>query len=368
MKKYLLLLAAVIISVGCIAQKKSNGYTLTGTCALLSDNDKVFLCAIGNSLIIADSTFVKDGKFTFTGSIQGADLRVLVALKDDIPVSQALIVLENADISVKMPADNTPPEVLGSRNYDLYTQFSVLMDEYTQKSQSAWEILSDPNSSIDDRIIAKDTFEVYNSKQNAYAAEFIYNNIPNLVSDMLLKYYYQDLSDNDKKRILDKMKKEMPNAPNYQHIIEEMRINASLAVGKQIIDIELNDMDGKPVKLSDIYSKNKYTLIDFWASWCAPCLAEMPNIIHQYALYQSKGFEIYGISLDNNKNNWQAAVKRYYMAWIQVSDLKGWQSAACAKYNVKSIPAMFLVNQKGEIIAKDLRGEALANTLSTLFN
>ena len=368
MKKYLLMLAAVIISAGCFAQKKSNGYTLTGTCALLSDNDKVYLCAIGNSLIIADSAFVKDNKFTFKGSIQGADLHVLVALKDEQPVSQALIVLENADISVTMPVGNTPPVVSGSRNYDLYAQFSVLMEEYTIKSQSAWETLSDPNSSIDDRIIAKDTFEVYNSKKNAYAAEFIYNNIPNLVSDMLLKYYFQDLADNDKNRILEKMKKEMPNSPNYQRSTEEMRIDASLAVGKQIIDIELNDMDGKPVKLSDIYSKNKYTLIDFWASWCAPCLAEMPNIIHQYALYQSKGFEIYGISLDNNKNNWQAAVKRYYMAWVQVSDLKGWQSVACAKFNVKSIPAMYLVNQKGEIVAKNIRGEALANTLSNLFN
>lgn len=368
MKKNLILFAVLLLAISCEAQKQSKEYTLTGTCTLSSDNDKVYLCRIANSgLDIADSNVVQNGSFTFKGSIDCADLRVLVAFKGTSPVSQALIVLENANIQVNMPIGNTSPVVTGSPNYDLYLKFSETMDVYSQKAQQAWALLSDPNTSIDDRVVAKDTFDFYNSKKNAFAAEFIYNNIPNYVSDLLLKYYYSELSDVDKSRILTKMKKEMPNAPTYKAIAEEMRIEAEMAIGKQIKDITLNNMDGKPVKLSDVYSKNKYTLIDFWASWCRPCLMEMPNVIHQYALYHDKGFEIYGISFDNAKANWQACVQRYYMSWIQVSDLKGWQSLAAQQYNIKGIPAMILVDQKGVIVAKNLRGEELANQLEKLF-
>ena len=368
MKKNLLLLAVLLLTIGCEAQKKSKEYSLTGTCTLSNENDKVYLCRIASSgLDIADSTVVQNGTFVFKGSIDGADLRVLVAFKGTSPVSQALIVLENANIQVNMPVGNTSPVVSGSPTYDLYLKFSEEMDVYTTKAQQAWAKLSDSDTQIDEKMMAKDTFDVYNAKKNAFAGEFIYNNIPNIVSDMLLKYYYSELSDIDKGRILTKMKKEMPDAPTYKAIAEEMRIEAEMAIGKQIKDITLNDMDGKPVKLSDVYSKNKYTLIDFWASWCRPCLMEMPNVIHQYALYHDKGFEIYGISFDNAKANWQACVQRYYMAWIQVSDLKGWQSLAAKQYNIKGIPAMLLVDQKGVIVAKDLRGEELAKKLESLF-
>ena len=368
MKKHLLLFAILLMAISCDAQKKAKEYTVTGTCAVSGNNDKVYLCRIvSNSLDIIDSTVINQDKFVFKGSIIGADIHVLVAFKDKSPVSQALFVLENADINVTMPVGNTEPVITGSPNYNLYSQFSDKMEFYNKKTQDSWATLSDPASTLEQRAMAKDTFELYNAQKNKFAADFIYDNIPNLVSDMLLKYYYSDLADVDKSRILTKMKKEMPDAPNYQRITEEIRLEQELAVGKQIKDITLNNMDGKPVKLSEIYSKNKYTLIDFWASWCRPCLMEMPNIIHQYALYHDKGFEIYGISLDNAKANWQACVQRYYMAWIQVSDLKGWQSAAARAYNIKSLPSMYLVDQKGVIVAKNLRGEELAKQLEKLF-
>ena len=368
MKKNILLLLALILTIGCTAQKKSTEDTVTGTCTLSSNNDKVYLCRIvSNQLDIVDSTEIANDKFIFKGSIEGADLRVIVAFKGTAPVSQALIVLENADISVTMPIGQTEPVVSGSKNYDLYMEFTRNNDYYTKKAQLFWAAISDQNISLDERVALKDSFDIYNNKKNAYAGEFIYSHIPENISDLLLRYCYNDLNDSDKTRILAKMKKEMPDSPTYKIITEELRKAAEMAVGKQIKDITLNNMEGKPVKLSDVYSKNKYTLIDFWASWCRPCLMEMPNVIHQYALYHDKGFEIYGISLDNAKTNWQACVQRYYMSWIQVSDLKGWQSAAAAQYNIKAIPSMILVDQKGTIVAKDLRGEELAKKLENLF-
>lgn len=107
-------------------------------------------------------------------------------------------------------------------------------------------------------------------------------------------------------------------------------------------------------------------MIDFWASWCGPCIQEMPNVVEAYKLFKDKGFEIVGISLDENKADWVAATKKLEMIWPQMSDLKGWKSDLSKPYNVQSIPFTLLVNEKGEIIAENLRGSELVNKLSEL--
>ena len=132
------------------------------------------------------------------------------------------------------------------------------------------------------------------------------------------------------------------------------------------LEVELNGPDGKALKLSDVYKSNKYTLIDFWASWCGPCMGEVPYLVDAYAQYHSKGFEIYGISLDREKDSWTSAISRYKMDWKHVSDLQFWNCAAARAYNINSIPANYLVDSKGTIVARNLRGTALAETLSKL--
>lgn len=134
--------------------------------------------------------------------------------------------------------------------------------------------------------------------------------------------------------------------------------------GKQYSDLVMPDMTGKTVKLSDYVGKGKYVLIDFWASWCGPCRQEMPNVVEAYNKYKGKNFEIVGISFDENKASWTAAVKSLGMTWPQMSDLKGWHSVGASTYGINSIPANVLVDPKGKIIAIDLRGEALQNKLA----
>jgi peroxiredoxin len=138
------------------------------------------------------------------------------------------------------------------------------------------------------------------------------------------------------------------------------------AVGAMAKDIVLNDVNGKPHKLSSYLGKG-YTLIDFWASWCGPCRAEMPNVKKAYEAYSSKGFKIVGISLDNKLDAWKGAITSLGIKWAQLSDLKGWQSAAADLYGVRAIPATFLVDPQGKIIARDLRGEELLNKLAELY-
>jgi peroxiredoxin len=124
------------------------------------------------------------------------------------------------------------------------------------------------------------------------------------------------------------------------------------------------DPDGKLISLESF--RGKYVLIDFWASWCNPCRAENPNVVSTYNKYKSKNFEILGVSLDNNKTRWLNAIEEDNLTWAQVSDLKYWRNEVAIQYGVSSIPANFLLDKDGKIIAKDLRGPALGQTLERL--
>lgn len=132
------------------------------------------------------------------------------------------------------------------------------------------------------------------------------------------------------------------------------------------IDFAMDTPDGKTIKISDFVSDNKYTLVDFWASWCGPCRAEMPTVVKAYDDFHDKGLEIVGVSLDTEKSDWVSAISLLKMPWPQMSDLKGWECAGAQLYNVRAIPANVLIDQQGKIVAKDLRGETLLQTLEEL--
>jgi peroxiredoxin len=136
----------------------------------------------------------------------------------------------------------------------------------------------------------------------------------------------------------------------------------SVAVGKPAPDIDLKDPSGKNIKLSSL--KGKVVLLDFWASWCGPCRMEMPNVVAAYKRFKDKGFTVYSVSLDSDPGAWKNAIKGLNMVWENhVSDLKKWNSEAAVRYGIQGIPAAFLIDRDGTIVATNLRGEALDQKL-----
>lgn len=155
--------------------------------------------------------------------------------------------------------------------------------------------------------------------------------------------------------------KKYPSNQNILMFHDIVSKSMALGEGKEAPEINLPDVNGNPVALSSL--RGKIVLIDFWASWCGPCRKEMPNVVKAYNKYKDKGFEIYGVSLDQEKDKWVAAIKDEGITWPQVSDLKYWECEAARAYNVQGIPFAVLIDKQGKIIAKNLRGEELEKAI-----
>lgn len=155
-------------------------------------------------------------------------------------------------------------------------------------------------------------------------------------------------------------------SPFYKNFHTKVLSISRFAPGTDVPEINLPDPNGNLVPLSSL--RGKVVLIDFWASWCKPCRRENPNVVAAYQQYKDKGFTIYGVSLDKNKDSWVKAIAQDNLTWTQVSDLKFWQSEAAKAYGVSSIPFALLIDKEGKVIGKNLRGAALQQKLAEVLN
>ena len=369
MRKFFLLCLALCLCWSTSAQTQR--YHVTGTAEGTEDGDTIYLAVMTGffSLEPTDTTIVRNGGFSFDGTIDGADMRVAVAMHKGQMVGMTDFILENTPISLQIfPQDsNKKPVVKGGQTQKLYDEVTKEDDDFSKLMDKPYEQANDSTLPQDVRNRAQAQLDSLRKVSATRHYDYIMAHIPSPISDMLLQWYAQDMTEAQVNSILDKMTTSSVQYQYYKQMMAERRISKATAIGQHYTDVTLKGTDTKTdVRLSDYVDKNRYTLLDFWASWCGPCRAEMPNVVKVYNLYHSKGLEVVGVSLDNNHKAWVKAIKTLKMPWPQMSDLKGWQSAAAAAYNIRAIPANVLIDNKGNIIAKDRRGEELQKRIEEL--
>jgi peroxiredoxin len=375
MKRIVLLFAAaaLVLSAGAQTRKKAVrktakvSYTINGTVEGIADGTKLYLGVPNRSgFEKGDSSTVKDGKFSMTFVMGNSVKDVSIAEVNGKKYKEhASLLLEKANITVNIPKDGKAIVTGGNENR-VMNEYKAIDVKYDGKIRPLYYIAIDTTKTRDERVKARDEVEKLQMEQFKEVADVIKTNVPSGASSLLLRYYSSAFEDATLDGILAVMKAKCPTDPVYLQFKKQRDLDAKVAVGKKYVDIALNSPEGKLVKVSNFVGKNKLVLIDFWASWCGPCRAEMPNVVKAYKEFKDKGFAVVGVSLDNNAEAWKKAIKDLEIPWAQMSDLKGWKCAGAALYNVHSIPATVLIDQSGTIIAKNLRGEELAAKLKEI--
>lgn len=361
MRKIFYVLAVLCFCTAC--QQKA-GYTINGKVDGIADGDTVYLQDFMNrQLVKLDSAIVKNGTFKFTGNQESPVYRYITYIKGDKQYVADLF-LENGKINVKLGEETS---VGGTVNNDVYQKFSNDFIAAQKEMNDFYKAIQEDTTLSDEQRQAKmNELEAKEEK----AMDMIYNtieqNITNAVGIHLLPSYASAFSEEKQQALVEKVPAEMVN-DNIKRIKDHLDLVAKTAVGQKFADFEMKTPEGNNVKLSDFVSKNKYTLVDFWASWCGPCRQEMPNVVESYKIYKPKGFEIVGVSLDRDEESWKKGIAELNITWPQMSDVKYWDCEAAKLYGVNAIPATVLIDQEGTIVERNLRGEALKKRLAELF-
>ena len=276
------------------------------------------------------------------------------------------ILLENAPISVQMFKDEKKNIIVGGPSARLWDEYERGAKEFDDRMAADWSVCLDTLVAEDNKIKERLLVNTYSADRKNYTKRFMLQHIGTPVADYLLAQTQSDFTKEEQEQLLKLFGQQKQQFYAYKGIMEQRAIDQRTGIGAQFTDFSMPDPKGKMISVSDYVKKNKYTLIDFWASWCGPCRAEMPTVVKAYDLYHAKGFEVVGVSLDNNKEAWIKAIDQLKMPWPHMSDIKGWGCAGAALYNVKGIPANVLIDQQGKIVAKNLRGQDLLDKMAEL--
>ncbi|MDE5677556.1 TlpA disulfide reductase family protein [Phocaeicola sp.] len=361
MKKLVYLLAAG--SMAFTACQNSPSYKIKGTVENIADGEVVYLQKyLNGDYQKVDSAIVGNGTFTFTGKQDTVAAHYITYSKEG-KNRMINFFLENGEIHITLGDEN---KVSGTPNNDTYQKFrdefaalSKEMNEMYQKAQTDSSLTKEQVEAIMAEIEKKDSVGMDMVYQTIEA------NITNPVGVYLLPSYAAAFDLDKQKALVEKVPAELANE-RINKLKAHIETCEKTAVGQQYIDFSMQTPEGETVNLSDFVSKNQYTLIDFWASWCGPCRKEMPHVVEAYKAFKNKGFGIVGVSLDNNADKWKEAIGTLNITWPQMSDLQGWNNAGAKLYGVNSIPATVLVDQNGTIVARGLRGNAIQEKLNEL--
>jgi len=360
MKHFTFLLAAFILSAFAFTLPEP-GYRINGTVTGLPDSTWLYLRTATPDKEI-DSCRVLDGKFSMTGRI--TEKAVPVYLHTAKYTNYVHFWLENTTISMILKAGEFKKgSISGSATEDENRRLDRLRKPHNEAADSLDRIYAKTkDSTLRKSLLSR--IKSFEDQGKEVEKDWVKKNPNSLVAVNILNIYATTWGKETTRALYQNLAPGM-KATRYGHEINDyLLLNRDLKVGDHYADFEQMNTAGKTVKLSQV--KGKYILLDFWASWCGPCREENPKLAQTYARFKAKGFAILGVSMDESKSQWLAAVKNDQLTWENVSDLRGDKNKATLMYGVNAIPNNFLIDENGIIIAENLRGKELDDKLEKL--
>jgi len=366
MKKILLYISAAFL----VACNSNSGFVIEGVITG-SEAKTVYLEKItGQSAIIDSFQIGENGKFKFVGTAETegiyrlnfSNIRAIDLLVDNSSHIELTVDAKKSmdQYDVKGSEASLDIQNVNRILYNTYKTVETLQNEY-----AATQNLPEAESKAKSAEIESKYNETMNN-QVTQIKDYINKSKVMLIDFYALSYLNIDENYDFINSVINEYKDKIPSTDYTKQYSDKFAEYANLSVGSVAPEIKMNDPEGKEIALSSL--RGKVVLIDFWASWCGPCRKENPNNVKLYNEMKSKGFEIYGVSLDKNKEDWTNAIMEDKLTWTHVSDLKYWGSEAAAKYKVEAIPATYLIDKDGKILAKNLRGEELNSFVKKLLN
>lgn len=363
----------LFLSLSAMAQTKARPFTLNGQ---LTGPDtfisKVMIQYRGEQGWKMDSAVVRDGVFTLTGKIaeptlarlmltpQGAGAKNIVESVFLMPGTQRVRVRSNGkDLRVFGSAAHRAYLKLKKKSAPYDKQYDALIEQYQAYGKAKEKV---KQAAVEAQIDSIDEVR----KQKVYRTFLIETPNTPISPYVLQEYAGWDIDPKQVEPIYNALAAYEKVYPSMKEMKQTIEMAKLTQVGSMAMEFVQNDTLGKPVALSSF--RGKYVLIDFWASWCGPCRAENPNVVKAFQQYQSKNFDIIGVSLDRpgQKDKWMKAIHDDKLTWTQVSDLKFWNNAVAAQYGIRAIPQNLLIDPNGFIVGKNLRGEKLMSALQNL--
>jgi peroxiredoxin len=354
----------LLITNSALSQKKTPQFVIKANIAHFTDS-VVYLNygTIGSSL--TDTAVVKNGHFTFKGSVTEPAPAMIFSKTFKVRID---LYLENVPITVTGDADSMfNTKVTGTGVVHEFEEFNqrILANRKSTVAlfEKAWQVKQSGDSITAKKIQAQaDSQYAWESKARV---AYITKHPKSFISAKELLAYTSTITLAESIKMYNTLDNAIKGSKIGKEIADRIALLSKVEEGKPAQDFTENTPDGKPVSLSSY--KGHYVLLEFWASWCGPCRAENPNLLKQYKLYNSKGFDVLSVSLDSDKGLWQKAIEKDALPWTHVSDLKGWNNTVAVLYGIRAVPASFLIDPSGKIIATGLRGETLNKKLESLF-
>ena len=365
-KVIFLLLTATVLLWSC----QNNTFTIQGTVADPAfEGANVYLQEwewLENRFVAIETTSVINGTFTFTGAANAnAFYRIYFDGLEEH--NHAFLLLERGTINVTFGDVTT---VSGTKINTAFNEFRLKQNELEQRMASVFEKIiakQVAEMAFSEELIAEIASEQMNilEEKHQLVLLFIRNNIKNEAGKYAFRIFIEFLRPEEQKEFLAFIDDDFKTYRTVAQVIARLEETRDVAAGNRFIDFTMNDPQGNEVSLSDFAGRGNYTLVHFWATWCAPCMVDIPRYVELYAKYRSKGFGIVSVSFDNDHDAWVAAIERFNMKWIQMSDMSGWSPVADL-YAIRVIPHTVLLDREGIIIANGLRGQALDRKLAEL--